>query len=280
MKTEIHYRDPADLRLHPLQKQLPAPDKLAPDWLSFIAGWQAAGVDAMPPLIVTREGLIMDGGRRWRAAVQLQWPGVPTIERPEHEAAALIVDSLLGQRNLHRGNKVYIALGLMPDWVKSSEIRRLENLKRGIKTGEKPNVFPKEQNTPSGDATVKDFCARLGVSVDIYKRALRVHKLLAADSNLRAEYEPDLISGEKTLWNVESAIKGAATDQSTRQAGVEKSQLELFGDAFENLRTCAKGWNKFSADNRQRVLDSWQKTVAAMPKELRHELRAIIEEQE
>lgn len=274
------HRDPADLRLHPLQKQLPEPDKQSPEWLSFIEGWQNAGVEAMPALIITREGLVMDGGRRWRAARQLQWDEVPVVERPEHEAAALIVDTLLGQRNLPRGTKVYLALGLLPDWVKASETRRLENLRRGVKTIKNLNVSPKECTAPSGEfsaETNQAIAERFGVSIDILKRALRVRKLLEADPHLRELYEPELMSGEKSLWNVEAAIKGAATDQSKRNAGVEKSQLELFGDAFDNLRNCSRGWNRFSPENRQHVLSSWKKTVVAMPPALRRELLEVLE---
>ena len=280
MKTSLEFRDPADLRLHPLQKQLPDPDKTSPEWLSFVEGWMNAGVEAMPPLIVTKDGLVMDGGRRWRAAKQLQWEAVPTIERPENEAAALIVDTLLGQRNLPRGTKVYLALGLLPDWVKASETRRLDNLKRGVKNLKNLNVSPKQCDTTSGEftpTTVAALADRLGVSRDVLQRAVRVRKLLEADQNLRDLYEPELMTGEKSLWNVEAAIKGAQTDQSKRDAGVERSQLELFGDAFDNLRSCAKGWLRFTEENQQHVISSWKKTVTAMPPALRRELLEVLE---
>lgn len=275
-----HQRDPNDLRLHPLQKQLPEPDKQSPEWLSFIEGWQNAGVEAMPPLIVTRDGLVMDGGRRWRAARQLQWDSVPVVERPEHEAAALIVDTLLGQRNLPRGTKVYLALGLLPDWVKSTESRRLTALTHGVKNLKNLNVSPKQCDTASVERhpeTIKTLSERMGVSRDVFTRAIRVRKLLEADPALREIHEPELMSGEKSLWNVEAAIKGAQTDQSKRDAGVEKSQLELFGDAFDNLRTCAKGWTRFTPENQERVLASWKTTVKAMPLVLRIQLLEVLE---
>jgi hypothetical protein len=281
MKTSLEFRDPADLRLHPLQHKLPQPEKTSPEWLSFVEGWMNAGVESMPPLIITKEGLVMDGGRRWRAAKQLQWAQVPVIERPEHEAAALIVDTLMGQRNLPRGTKVYLALGLMPEWVKASESRRLTNLTRGVKIAQNPNVSPKSSDLTSIDKhpeTCEALATRFGVSKETFFRAIRVRKLLDSDENLRALYEPELMSGEKSLWNVEAAIKGAQTDQSTRNQGVEKSQLELFGDAFDKLKTSAKGWLRFTPENQQRVLSSWKKTVEAMPPALRREMLEVLEE--
>jgi hypothetical protein len=277
MQNQIINRDPADLRLHPLQKKLPEPDKQSPEWISFVEGWLAAGVETMPPLIITTDGLVMDGGRRWRAARQLQWTQVPCLVRPEAEAAALIVETLLGQRNLPRGTKVYLTLELMPEFVKASETRRLNNLKRGVKIGQNPLFLPKESDFPSGNERVTEFCARLGVSDGTYKRAVRVRDLFEKHPDFRAEFEPDLLSGEKSLWNVESAIKGAMADQSKREPSKERSQLELFGDAFDNLRSCARGWSRFSPENQQRVLDSWKTTVTAMPAELRRELADILE---
>ena len=79
----ITFRDPVELRLHPLQRALPEPDKTSVEWHSFVDGIAACGPEAIPPLICTKEGLVMDGGRRWRAAKQLQWTCVPVIERPD-----------------------------------------------------------------------------------------------------------------------------------------------------------------------------------------------------
>jgi hypothetical protein len=280
METKITYRDPADLRLHPLQKNLPEPDKDSPEWLSFVEGWMNAGVGMMLPLIITKEGLVMDGGRRWRAAKQLQWDQVPVIERPEYLAGAIMKDTLFGSRPWKQEVKVYFALGFMKEWLESAESRRLDNLKRGLKIGQKLNVSPKECSAPSGEfkpETNKALAESMSVSLDTFKRAIRVRKLLDGNKAWRDLYEPELMTGEKSLWNVEAAIKGAETDQSKRNAGVEKSQLELFGNAFENLQTCAKGWRHFTEANRSHVLKSWEKTVRAMPGELRRELLEVLE---
>lgn len=270
MDTKLSFRDPADLRLHPLQKNLPEPDKQSPEWLSFLDGLMIAGPHGIPPLVVTREGLIMDGGRRWRGAKQLQWEQVPTIERPEHEAASLIVDSLLGQRNVPRGTKVYLTLSLLPEFVKSAESRRLENLKRGVKNGSKPLIFPKPSDLDSG--SVKDFCARLGVSDETYLRARRVRELFEKHPHFKTEYEADLINGEKSLWNVESAIKGALGDQSKREPAKENNQLELFTDGLDALAKAAKFWTRFDDANKETIRTKWRTAIKAMPAELRREL--------
>jgi hypothetical protein len=293
--VSVTLRDPADLRLHALQKQLPEPDKQSPEWLSFVEGMMAAGPEGIPPLVVTREGLIMDGGRRWRAAKQLQWEQVPTIERPEHEAAALIVDSLLGQRNLPRGTKVYLTLTLLPDFVKSAEHRRLENLKRGLKNGAKPLIFPKPSDSASG--TVTEFCVRLGVSRDTYEQAVKLHKilhdencaellkfykgkqpakpeLLAKQAELRAKFEPDLLTGEKSLWNVISAIAGHITTNDVPLA----EQMEFWTSPFSALKRNANKWDSLTKPARALLLNAWKETAETMPADLRRQMAAVLEE--
>ena len=275
MKTEITYRDPAELRLHPLQKHLPEPDKTSPEWLAFVDRLQASGPESIPPVIITPEGHIMDGGRRWRAARQLQWESLPTMERPERDAAALIVDSLMGQRNLPRGTKVYLALTLLPKWVESSEARRLNNLCVG-KTSQKPLFLPKPSDLASGD--IKGFCESLGVSDETFRRARRVHDLFTKHPEFKAELEHDLLSGEKSLWNVESAIQGALTDQTKREPAKERSQLELFTDGLSALAKSGKYWNRFYDAQREQVLAEWRKTAAALPETLRAEMRRVLDE--
>jgi hypothetical protein len=274
MKPNLEMRDPADLRLHRLQKHLPEPDKQSPEWISFVEGLISAGPENLPPLVITHEGEIMDGGRRWRAAKQLQWEQIPCLERPESEAAALIVDSLLGQRNMQRGTKVYLVLSLLPDFVRATEMRRVLNLRDRGKTGQNPLFLPKQCDTDS--ETVKTLCDRLGVHPDVYTRARKLHSLFEKHPEFREDLEPGLLSGEKSLWNCISHIGGALCDQSRRESSKEKSQLELFGDAFEHIRACSKVWSKFSPANQQHVLASWKTTVAVLPGDLRRELAAIL----
>jgi hypothetical protein len=298
---KITYRDPVELRLHPLQKAMPDPDKASPEWHSFVDALSAAGPEGTPPLICTREGLVMDGGRRWRAAKQLQWTAVPVIERPEHEAASLIVDSLFGQRNMTRGAKAYLALGLLGDWARSSEKRRLENLRHGVKNGQKPLIFPMPSNSASDPQTIAEVCARWGISRDTFEQARRVHDLFhdpkgrelllmfekaekrppAGDAlrllqrQLRAEFEPQLVTGEKNLWNVTSAVGGRIATEDKPRA----DQLDFFGDLFSKLRHGAAKWASLPRNERARVISAWKATYTALPDDLRAEMRHVIEEE-
>lgn len=272
----LFYKDPAELRLHKLQSHIPAPDKKSTEWVAFIDSIHAGGI--LHPLIITTDGQIMDGGWRWRAAKQLEMAEVPCVMREESEAAVIITESLLHRKQMTRGAAVYLALSLVKEFVESAESRRLSNLKRGHKTREIPLKSPKDSNFPSENESVQELCARWGVAVETYKRARLVHQIFASKPDLKTEWEPKLLSGEKNLWNVLSAIGGAGADQSKRTEGVLQGQLELFDETFSKLQTGAKAWKRFDPQQKHLVLQQWRKTAAAMPPDMRSAMIQALEE--
>jgi hypothetical protein len=273
-RTQIIFKDPADLRPHRLQRHIPEPDKKSPEWVALVDSIQAGGI--LHPLIITGDNQIMDGGWRWRAARQINLTEVPCVIRAESEAAVVITESLLHRKQMTRGAAVYLALSLLPEFIQSAEYRRLQNLKRGVKTCENPLKSPKDSNCPS--ETVLEVCQRWGIAVETYKRAREVHNIFAKDTALKKEWEPRLLSGEKNLWNVLSAIGGAGADQSKRDQGVLTGQLELFGTAFTSLPKAARAWAKLETDQRRAVLQAWRKTAAALPQDLRSAMVQVLEE--
>jgi hypothetical protein len=281
MSQKIENRDPADLRLHALQKQyIPEPDKQSPEWLSFVDGLSAAGPDGIPPLAVTADGRIMDGARRWLAARQIGWPTVPCITQPEEHAAALIVESLLGQRNMARCAKVYVALTLLDEFIDCAEQRRLNHIKNGVKTLEKPlnrlssSNLTKVPWRPKEEGSVRSLAEKFGVSHETIRRAQDVVRLFAARPDLKAKWEPLLLSGDKNLWNVLSAAGGAGADQSHRTAGICTTQLEM---AFARIGEHAATWEDMDEPQRETVLTHWRKAASLIPKPLRKTLVEILE---
>ena len=161
--------------MHPLHKHLPKPDVESAEWHAFVDGLSAAGPEGIPPIFLTEEGFVLDGARRLQAAKQLQWTKLAGIYRPETEAASIMVESLLGQRSLSKGAKVYLCLNLLPDYAKSAEIRRLSNLKRGTKTLEKPRNLPNRTQYLSGN-NADEIAAWLGCSGRLFEQAVRIRR--------------------------------------------------------------------------------------------------------
>jgi hypothetical protein len=274
-KTELLQKDPADLKLHSLQRKIPAPVKDSPEWNAFVDGMQAAGPDGIPPLFITEDGQIMDGGWRWRGAKQLQWDRLPCIVRPEAQAAVIIVETLLHRKQMTRGACVYLALGVMKEFVESAEYRRLENLRQGRKTREIALVSP----NPSNSDSVKGLCERWGIGWDTLDRARKVHQVFSEHPEIKTEWEPKLLSGEKNLWNVISGTAGAAPQHQTgRDNGVAQSQLELFEGALDNLKSTGKTWKKLDPQRQELLIDKWRDTVKSWPAELRAAVAEVLKE--
>jgi hypothetical protein len=214
-KVRVEFCDPAPLRLHPLHKHLPGPDVASTEWHAFVDAASAAGAEGLPAIVVTPEGLIMDGERRWRAAVQLQWKEIAYITRPEWEAAALIVDSLMGQRCLTKGAKVFLSLPLMAEYSKAAETRRLAWLQKGVKILQKPNVspFPHSVRERHGWGRSEDLAEQLGTSARLVEQAVQIRKFFelpalrehkftfqdGSEKTLREHFEPLILCGENPI---------------------------------------------------------------------------------
>lgn len=298
---------PADgqpaLRRHPLQKFIPEPVKESPEWAAFKVGLSAVGPEGIPPLVITADGQIMDGKRRWLAARELQWTKVPCLIRDEADAALIMMDSLFGQRDLDRGTKAYIAISMQGEYVKSAENRRLGNLKRGTKTLEFPLFSPKHSDCASGGDDLADRigCHRNVVvaAADIFRlfhdpkcegwksfygdgaqaKMPPLAKLQELQKHYREEYEPLLLTGEKTIWKIRPAIAGALPvhqENNTRQP--EQAELKLWDDSLASVGKLAPTWDKLTETNQRDVLATWRRTVKKLPQALRAVLKEVLDE--
>lgn len=270
METKLTYHDPAELRLHALQKHIPAPDKKSTEWVAFVDSVNAGGI--LHPLIITPDKQIMDGGWRWRAAKELELTEVACLVRPESEAAVIITESLLHRKQMTRGAAVYLAILLVKEFVQSAESRRLQNLRKGVKTREmqlKTPTFPVESNFPE---SVRELAIRWGVSHATILQAEDVRAIFAKDAGFKAEWEPKLLSGECNLWNVKSAHAGG--NPSAQTGRDEKKSFKQMQLMFEPLD--AKAWSGLDEQKQEMVITSWKTAAAKIPKHLRQTIIEIL----
>lgn len=266
--TTIVFRDPFQLRFHPLQKHIPDPDRKSPDWAAFVDSVQASGI--LHPLIITKDGQVMDGARRWRAAKELELPQVPCVIRDEAEAGVIIAETLIHRRLMTRGAAVYLVLPMIEDFIRSAESRRLGNLRRGVKTREIPLKSPKPSTL--GFGSIPELCQSWGISDETLRRAQQVREIFSKRPDLKKELEPQLLSGEKNLWNVLSAAGGADTDQSGRILGVFKAGLRSFVKYGDE-------WKKLSREDRKAIEAKWREDAAALPQDLRNAIADVLLEE-
>ncbi len=266
MKHSTEYRDPKSLRLHKLRKHFPGIDKEAPDWIALTDSIAAEGI--LQPLLITAEGFIVDGGWRWESAKDWQLTQVPVQIVAEERAAVIIAETLIARKQMTRGATVYLMMPIIKEVVMSAELRRLANISAGRKTNEielKPQCFSMSSNWNEGEPleAIRNLCFRWGVGKTTFYTARSVYlwlneldcsalKKLHADldlpvpaiaalrtlqEDLKSDFEHQLLTGEKNLWNVESGIKGSLTGGAHEPP---QKQLELFGNALDSLATRAE----------------------------------------
>jgi len=269
IQREVIQKDTKSLRPHKLRRHFPAIDKEAGDWIALTDSVGAGGIQQ--PLLITADGFIVDGVWRWESAKDWQFAQVPCQVVPEELAAVIIAESLVCRKQMTRGATVYLMMPIIQEIVTSAEFRRLENLKAGRKTNEielKPQHFSMSSNWTSGAPaeSVRGLCFRWGIGKTTFYSARQVYawlnegdfaalRKLHADmglaipspaalrqlqEDLREDFEPALLTGEKNLWNVESGIKGRLTGGEHQPP---QQQLELFGSALESLATRAARFN-------------------------------------
>ena len=173
----------------------------------------------------------MAGGRRWLAARQIELEEVPCLVKPENEAGVIVVDGLMQCRHMTRGAAVYLSLTMLKDFIESANSRRLGNLQKGGKSNEIPLIFSMSSNSTQ-EETVRELCQRWGIGKDTFYQARTVLELFRGEKceeltklfksseqkppgieglrtlqkRFRDQFEPELFSGDKNLWNVRSAV--------------------------------------------------------------------------
>lgn len=248
-------RDPKSLKRHALHKaHVPAPDKKSPEWGAFLETVRNDG-RIRNRIKITKDGLVMDGWWRREAAVDLQLEEVPVEVGDEGEAALLIVETLTARKQMTRGAAVYLALGLLPEYATAAEARRLKNKAGQRSTLEKP-INPKVASTGHPEDGSRRYlaerwgCAKATVDqAAIVRDTLHNPKVFSEwakkldavlpkggeaqlQAQIRAEMEPLLFNGEKSLWKILPAVAG-------RLSTVDKPktvQMELvFGEKVDAL---------------------------------------------
>lgn len=222
----IQHRDAADLKIHPLANRQPMLPPEAPESLALVESMALYGQERQP-LIITEDNQVMDGRHRLRDGLRAGITVFACIVRPEHEAAAIIAESLVGRRHYTKGARAYLVFPLMDEAANAIRDEQI----RGLKAGKKSRASA--QQTHGG---VEAIAERFGFGRELYFQAKNVHaefaeaeKQLAkwraanpekaalldegkqvteAPPNLRAQFEPAILAGDLGLGGAMQAIAG------------------------------------------------------------------------
>lgn len=269
------FKDTADLSIHPLAK-------LKPEWATDSASFTCLVNDVRErgiiiPLLIDREGRIIDGKMIFRVAKQLQLAQVPCMEVADDHIPAAIIGSLVQRKHYTKSALAYLTYPLMQPAYEAARKRRIENLK-------KANDLPKSPLETSG--TVDAFAESCGIGRNLFFEAKKVHKLFAKDADFKAAMEPRIlaepIGGEhenKRPMGLGAVIAGWAGREATLNGDREdRQQLELFTDGLDKLQKRFGYWDQFSGSQKIKARAVIRETVAAMPEDLREEWLTAIKQ--
>lgn len=257
----------SDLRPHPLKRLIPKSpewDKGGEQFNAFCDDIRARGIDT--PLLIDGDGFIVDGQVRWLAAKQLNLREVPVHVTTE-DAASVMLAGLLHRRHLTKSALAYVAYPLFAAAYDASRRRRLENLRKGQQIPETA------LNAGSGN-TIDEFANSIGVGERNFRYAKQLHEIFTRKPDLRAQFEPEILSGDKALGAVLAGISGQ--DATKGKAKQTAAQLELFNEGLGTVAKRFTYWQKFDEVTKEAARATIHETVAAMPEDLRDTFEAAL----
>jgi len=264
----IEYRDPNDLRPHPLIKPMPRWAKGTSEWDAFVQDIRTRGVTV--PIIILKDGAVIDGETRRRGAIAAKREKVPCEVASDNEVAQTILQHLLLRRNLSKGALAYVAYPVVEPAHKEAQARAIQNLRTV------DPLSPVRHSVPDGAKRVEDFAVELGISERLFRQAARVREIFDEDPEFRDEMEPRILDTIAPV-GLGAVIAGYGGRKATNgKAKRTEEQLELFNEAWSGLGKRFGYWGKMDTDTRERALPAIRKTVAAMPPDLRDELKRAI----
>jgi hypothetical protein len=249
MKIEIV--DPNSLRVHPVLKDLPAPDS---ELLTSLAlDMEDRGVTA--PLVVDEKGRVMDldGRDKLAAALQIKLAELPIIRAASADAATIAVQSLLQRRHYSKSALAYLSFPFFETMLEEARARMVSRR------------FGSPQNRLPGN-TAEGIARQAGVSRALFFQAAEVHKLFKKHPHTREIFESKILDGELSLGY---AINGIAGHTSTAgQSRGAEDQLELFGRTVATLKIRFAKWDQIPANKRTFIANEFAETLTEAPEEI------------
>ena len=272
--NQFYLKDPAELSIHPLAKLMPEWPKDDPRFAALVEDVRERGIDH--PLLIDREGRVVNGKMIFRAAKQLQLDHVPCKLVADDQIPATLINSLVQRKHFTKSALAYLTYPLMKPAFEASRKKRLENLK-------KANDLP---IVSAGDyrGTVEDFAEQIGIKRNLFFEAKRVHELFAKDAEFKAQMEPRIlqepVGGEHEKhrpMGLGAVIAGWAGRNSTLdQDRHDRGQMDLFGRGLQSWALRCNYLADFTGAQKTEAREKMVEAVSQLLPEVREELKAAI----
>ena len=249
----------AELSIHPAIADDPRMEPDHPEYKAMKAAWRECP-DQIPVLSVTPSGAIVDGRHRWWFA---QDEGIETLHCEEVEESAVqqvILTALKGRNNkITPGQVAYLAYPRVKPAHKAAVNARCLRLQSGGKS-------------PSGGApTVKDMVAQLGIGLEVFYQAEKIHGLFERNPSLRKKWEPKIFDAKEPLGlgSVLQGIGGAeATQGKPKVKPRRNSAVWNFCVSWRNLKKFGRNCDKWSQEDLNQAEEAMKKNFVEYPTQM------------
>ena len=260
-QTEVQYRDPANLRIHPALKDLPRLPDDSQEFCNFCDNIRSHGI--LNPIHITADNRIVDGRHRYWAAKSAQMPLIPCLVVPDTKIIDTILDSLTIRRHYTKGQLAYIVYPMLSVMHKAAIDAQVQWLKSRAKT-------PIADSIGNRPKTVQEIADSLGISRDIFEHAAKVHEIFAKDEKYKADQEPFILDpvNPRGLGCIIAGYSGRVATKDKKPT--KPQQLDLFTDALGATRKRFTYWQKFDDLQKLKATAEIRKTVEKMPEDLTH----------
>jgi len=251
--AEIKAVDPMTLKNDPeLDKLWPLEDLHGPSELAFIDDVGERGV--LDPLKISPDGrFVWDGRRRLRAAKRFpdRVKIVPVIRCREEDRSWVILFGITHRRNMSPSLQVFVGRPWWGPIIDSSRSNRVKNLRKPLSNSEGGIL-------PSGQSTIRQLAEKLGIDHKEFNRCEEVLKLFEEHPDAREYWEPRLLKGQTSFWQILRGIKG---DLGTRiykgktPAEIRGRPYQMCLGAVKTLALRAKDWEQISGSDEKAILE-------------------------
>ena len=269
--NQFYLKDPAELSIHPLAKLMPEWPKDDPRFAALVEDVRERGIDH--PLLIDREGRVVNGKMIFRAAKQLQLDHVPCKLVADDQIPATLINSLVQRKHFTKSALAYLTYPLMKPAFEAARQKKLEMLKKG-------NVSPSSAQPTTG--TVEEFATNVGIERSLFFDAKRVHELFAKDAEFKAQMEPRIlqepVGGEHEKhrpMGLGAVIAGWAGRNSTLdQDRADRGQMDLFGRGLQSWALRCNYLADFTSAQKTEAREKMVEAVSQLLPEVREELKA------
>lgn len=274
---------PQSLTAHHLNRAMPRIHPGMPEWERLFEDVRERGIQE--PIRVVPGNKVVDGWTRREIAMAIPLDLVPVVEVPEDEGVTTLVEHLVLQKHLSKGQRAYLCYHL----AKGLEGEKQARKRAALKKGNSPMPI---QSASGNIGDFQQFCAAHGFSRDVFEQARTLHGIFNGDPSvmaargltgldpeaLRKEWEPKILdlADPVGLGRALAGMAGARATEGREKLPNPEVQLDLFEQGVTAINRVASSWGKLRREKRPEIIAAWSKVAAGWPKDFRIELARSI----